>query len=71
MTDNALRKALTTKRLNEGWGIEALYVDMVRVVSIKHAPSAATVRRFLNNTRGTRDTAVHFIQRYVDALRAA
>jgi hypothetical protein len=71
MTENALRKALNDKRLNEAWGFDALYADMVRVVGVTKAPSTATLRRFVANTRATRDTARHFIQRYVVAISKA
>lgn len=71
MTDDALRKALNTKRLDEGWGFDALYADMVRVVGITKAPSTATLRRFIDQSRTTRDTAIHFIEKYVAAVKRA
>lgn len=68
MTEQALRKALKAKRMDEGWGFDKLYADVARVVGIDKAPTAATLRRFEDNTRGTRDTFVHIITKYVETL---
>lgn len=70
MTDAAVRKALEAKRIDEGWGFDALYADVVRVVGPYRAPSTATLRRFVNNERITRETAVHAIRKYVESLQA-
>lgn len=68
MTETALRKALNAKRLEEGWGFDALYADVVRVVGAHLAPSAATLRRFISNERKTHEKHLHFIRKYVDSL---
>lgn len=75
MTENALRAALETRRLDEGWGFDGLYADMIRVVAkdlddVKKFPSTATLRRFVAGSVATRAIHLHFIKKYVLAIRA-
>lgn len=69
MTINQTRTTLKAWRLQKAWSFDALYADMVRVLG-ERAPSAPTIRRFIEKETTPEQTTTHVIGEYLEKIEA-